>query len=114
MSEHGRRGRFQLEYFKLKVIPPSFHFALPPDLSPSLSIQFFVVASPFSLLMLRRGRQEEIWYLVSHKRRGPSYHERHAAVSFYMYRDTRSIVTVNEAPKSPTLIQTHNGGTSLV
>lgn len=65
-------GEISTRIFQTQGDSSQFPFS---DLYPSLSIQFSFVTSPFSLLMFRHGRQEDKWYLVSHKRRGPSYHE---------------------------------------
>lgn len=106
MSEHGRQGRFQLKYFKLKVIPTYFHSPLPPNLSPSLSIQFSFI--PFLSLY---------WCsdMVDSRKYGISCHINVGAHHIMRDRPPYHFTCIGISTcKSLTPYQTQNRGTSLV
>lgn len=81
-------GEVSTQIFQTQGDSYLFPFSSSSQSLPISIYSIFLHSIPFSLLMFRHGRQQEIWYLVSHKCGGPSYHERQAAISFYMYRDT--------------------------
>lgn len=107
-------GEISTRIFQTQGDSYPFPFCSSSKSLPISVYSIFLHSIPFSLLMFRHGRQQEIWHLVSHKCGGPSYHENRAAISFYMYRHTQPIVTVYKTCKSLTPYQTQNRGTSLV